>query len=80
MLKDDLRRAGIEYIDSETAEYFDFHSLRVQHATDLAKGGASVAVAQARMRHSDPKLTMNTTPGSARMARQRPWRHYRSDR
>lgn len=59
MLKDDLRRAGIEYIDSETAEYFDFHSLRVQHATDLARGGASVAVAQARMRHSDPKLTMN---------------------
>lgn len=59
MLKDDLVRAGIEYVEPDSGEYFDFHSLRVQHGTDLARNGASVAVAQARMRHSDPKLTMN---------------------
>lgn len=60
MLKDDLERAGILYRDPNTDEVFDFHSLRVQCATNLARGGAYPAVAQARMRHSTIELTMNT--------------------
>lgn len=55
----DLARAGIACIDPDSGEYFDFHSLRAQHGTDLARGGAYPDVARARMRHSDPKLTMN---------------------
>ncbi len=38
---------------------FDFHALRVQCASSLARGGAHPAVAQARMRHSTIEMTMN---------------------
>lgn len=60
MLKRDLELASIPYVDPDSGEYFDFHSLRVQCATNLARGGAHPAVAQARMRHSTIKLTMDT--------------------
>ena len=58
MLRTDLERAGLPYID-DAGEVFDFHSLRVQCATNLARGGAHPTVAQARMRHSTIKLTMD---------------------
>lgn len=58
MLRKDLERAGISYRDEDGA-YFDFHSLRVQCASSLARGGAHPAVAQARLRHSSIRLTMD---------------------
>ncbi len=58
MLRFDLERAGIPYKDPATGEYFDFHSLRTQCATNLFRGGAHPAVAQARMRHCTIELTM----------------------
>ena len=59
MLRADLERAGIPSV-ADDGSVFDFHSLRVQCATDLARGGAHPAVAQARMRHSKIDLTMST--------------------
>ena len=59
MLRSDLERAGLPYVD-DAGEVFDFHALRVQCATNLARGGAHPTVAQARMRHSTIKLTMDT--------------------
>lgn len=57
MLKADLVAAGIP--DKADGGVFDFHALRGQCATLLALGGASVAVAQRRLRHSTVALTMN---------------------
>ncbi len=48
MLRFDLERAGIDYID-DADEVFCFHALRVQMCTDMARGGASDTVAA--MRH-----------------------------
>lgn len=59
MLRFDLERAGLPYRDPDTGEYFDFHSLRVQTGTDLARGGAHPKAAQQRMRHSRIDLTMD---------------------
>ncbi len=59
MLRFDLERAGLPYRDPDTGEYFDFHSLRVQTATDLARGGAHPKAAQQRMRHSRIDLTLD---------------------
>ncbi|MEE9128453.1 MAG: tyrosine-type recombinase/integrase [Phycisphaerales bacterium] len=59
MLKADLGRAGVPYRDPDSNEVFDFHSLRYQCASNLARGGAHPAVMQARMRHSSITLTMN---------------------
>ena len=59
MLRADLERAGIPYA-AEDGSVFDFHALRVQCATDLARGGAHPAVAKARLRHSTIELTMGT--------------------
>jgi len=58
MLRYDLKRAGIEYQDAN-GEYYDFHSLRCQTATNLARAGVHPSVTQKRMRHSDINLTMN---------------------
>jgi integrase/recombinase XerD len=55
----DLKAAGIPVTDAAGAVY-DFHSLRGQHATDLARAGVGLAAAQKLMRHSTPKLTSNT--------------------
>lgn len=59
MLRFDLERAGFPYRDPDTGEYFDFHALRVQTGTDLARGGAHPKAAQQRMRHSRIDLTLD---------------------
>lgn len=51
----DLERADIE---RETAAgVIDFHSLRVSFASNLARTGCPLALAQRLLRHSDPRLT-----------------------
>jgi integrase len=58
VLKKDLAEAGIPYED-ELGRVFDFHSLRGQCATLLARRGVHPKIAQTIMRHSDINLTMN---------------------
>ena len=58
MLKADLADAGIDYQD-ESGQYFDFHALRGETGTLLAKSGVHPKVAQSIMRHSDINLTMS---------------------
>ena len=58
MLRFDLERAGIPYVD-EQGEVFDFHSLRVQCASSLARANVHVKVMQERMRHSTSRLTLD---------------------
>lgn len=58
MLQADLATAGIPYCD-EKGEFFDFHALRGQFATQLFLAGVHPAVAQRLMRHSRPELTLN---------------------
>jgi integrase len=54
----DLTRAGLE---KKTADgKLDFHSLRVAYDNLILDCGATVKEAQTWMRHSDPRLTMNT--------------------
>jgi integrase/recombinase XerD len=55
MLKHDLAAAGIPYRTAEGV--FDFHSLRVQFITNLARAGVSLQAAQRLARHCDPRLT-----------------------
>jgi site-specific recombinase XerD len=55
VLRLDLEAAGVD-----SAEAFDFHSLRHTYVSLLVKSGASVKVCQELARHADPKLTMNT--------------------
>jgi len=54
--KGDLKKAGIEYCDSQ-GRYADFHSLRHTFNTNLARVGVGERVRMAMMRHSDMKLT-----------------------
>lgn len=54
----DLAAAGIKAIDG-AGKVVDFHALRVTFCTTLARSGASLAVAQRMMRHSNPALTAN---------------------
>lgn len=58
MLRFDLERAGIPFED-ERGEVFDFHALRVQCASSLARANVHVKVMQERMRHSTSKLTLD---------------------
>jgi hypothetical protein len=58
MLHADLRRCGIEPIDSQ-GRVVDTHSLRHGYISALARAGVPIQVAQTLARHSDPKLTMN---------------------
>ena len=53
----DLRDAGIA--ESSPDGVVDFHSLRVTFATNLARAGVPLTMAQRLMRHSDPALTAN---------------------
>ena len=55
----DCEAAGIPRMDS-AGRVIDVHALRNTFGTLLAKSGVSLQVAQRAMRHSDPKLTMNT--------------------
>ncbi len=56
MLRNDVERAGLSYVD-ESDRVFDFHALRGQAATDLARAGVPLATTQKIMRHSTPTLT-----------------------
>ena len=58
MLHADLRRCGIEPVDTQ-GRVVDTHSLRHGYGTALARAGVPIKVAQTLLRHSDPKLTMN---------------------
>ena len=46
--------------DDSAGRVVDFHSLRATYITLLITSGASVKAVQDLVRHSDPKLTMNT--------------------
>ena len=58
MIQADLKDAGIDYQD-ESGQYFDFHALRGETGTLLARSGVHPKVAQSIMRHSDINLTMS---------------------
>jgi integrase len=55
----DLRLAGIPKRD-DRGRVLDVHALRTTFGTLLSKGGVAPRTAQAAMRHSDIRLTMNT--------------------
>jgi integrase len=57
-LQRDLAAAGIPF-QVENLGQFDFHSLRAQYTTRLARSGLPVAIVQKLARHSDPRLTLN---------------------
>lgn len=56
LLKHDLAAANIPYVDAKGRSY-DFHALRSQFITGLARAGVELSTAQKMARHSDPKLT-----------------------
>ncbi len=58
MLRMDLEAAGIPYED-ELGRVFDFHALRHQFISDLARGGVHPKEAQTLARHSTITLTMD---------------------
>lgn len=57
LVRHDLKLAGIPYRD-ENGLIYDFHSIRGQLATDMARAGVSPQKTQKAMRHSDINLTM----------------------
>jgi len=52
----DMLEANLPYCD-DSGRYYDFHSLRVQVGTSLARADVSLKKAQELMRHSTPLLT-----------------------
>jgi site-specific recombinase XerC len=58
MIRHDLAAAGIPYKDRDGRVY-DFHALRAQYITDLARSGVGLTHAQKLARHGNPKLTAN---------------------
>jgi integrase len=58
MIRVDLAAAGIPYTDEEGRVY-DFHALRHQFISNLARAGVHPKLAQDLARHSDINLTMN---------------------
>jgi integrase len=54
----DLKKAGIPKKD-ERGRSLDVHAMRTTFGTLMSKGGVSPRTAQAAMRHSDIRLTMN---------------------
>jgi integrase len=56
MLQVDLAVAGIPYVDA-SGQFFDFHSLRCQMATNADAAGVNPRVVQRLMRHSTLELT-----------------------
>ena len=58
MVRGDLAEAGLPYADGLGRD-FDFHALRGQFVTGLARAGVHPAEAQKLARHSDVRLTMN---------------------
>jgi len=59
ILDRDLKAAGIAKVD-ERGRTLDVHALRTTFGTLLSKGGVAPRTAQAAMRHSDIRLTMQT--------------------
>src|SRR5262245_4919797 len=59
ILDRDLKSAGIAKRD-ERGRTLDVHALRTTFGTLLSKGGVAPRTAQAAMRHSDIRLTMQT--------------------
>ena len=57
MVKRDLESAGLKYRDAATF-VFDFHALRHQFVSSLARAGVHPATAQRMARHSDINLTL----------------------
>lgn len=57
MLRHDLELAGLPYVDGD-GEVFDFHSIRGQLATDMARVGITPQMTKQAMRHSDINLTL----------------------
>lgn len=57
MVQDDLKEANIKYEDA-AGRVFDFHSLRHQTGTMLARAGVHPKDAQIHMRHSSIEITM----------------------
>jgi len=57
MVRIDLLAAGLEHTTHEGV--YDFHSLRGQLATDMARRNVPLVLAQRIMRHSSPDLTAN---------------------
>lgn len=57
ILRADLKAAGIPFVVN--GERFDFHALRAQYITSLARAGVSLQTAQRLARHSTPVLTAN---------------------
>ena len=57
MIQVDLEQAGIPYTNERGD--FDFHALRHQFITSLARAGVSLRSAQELARHSKPELTAN---------------------
>ena len=60
----DLAAAGVPYRIDRPArkEHADFHSLRHAFVSALAASGAGAKELQTLARHSDPRLTLGTTP------------------
>jgi integrase len=58
MVRRDLEAAGLPYRD-EAGKVFDFHSLRVQFVTALARNGVHPKEAQTLARHGSITLTMD---------------------
>ncbi len=57
MLRKDCKAAGIEVVDDAGRE-IDFHGLRVTSASLMVSGGFDVKLAQQRLGHHDPALTL----------------------
>jgi len=58
-LRIDLKNAGIPHKDGQD-RVIDFHSLRYTFSTMLQNAGTPLRTAMTLMRHTDPKLTLNT--------------------
>jgi integrase len=58
MLRNDLERAGVAYVDGE-GRFRDFHSLRHRFGSELALANVPPKVAQTLMRHSTITLTLD---------------------
>ena len=60
LMRNDLRAAGIPQIDG-LGRIYDFHSLRVQLAVDMHRGGLhDIKARQLRMRHANSAMTLDT--------------------
>ncbi len=59
MLRPDLKAAGIPYVDA-SGRFYDFHSMRHQFISNMARSDVPAKVAQVLARHSSIQLTLDT--------------------